>query len=73
MKKIKLESCPFCGGKAEIVPCTGLLRAVRARCTVCKCSTPPVGVLTEGDKITRLADVGAAEIWNSRYAGGETK
>ena len=69
MKKRKLKECPFCGGEAEIISCTGLLRAVRVRCTVCKCSTPPVGVITEGDEIVHLADEGAAELWNARYAG----
>ncbi len=69
MKKIKLKECPFCGSEAEIVPCAGLLRAVRVRCTRCKCSTPPVGVVTEGEEVTKLADVGAAEVWNARYAG----
>ncbi len=68
-KKIVLESCPFCGGKAEIVPCYGMLKAVRVHCTECKCSTPPVAAVGEGDRITRYADVGAAELWNRRYAG----
>lgn len=65
--EIKLLECPFCGAEAEIVPCMGLLQAVRVRCARCKCSTPPVGVVTEGDKIVQLADEVAAEVWNARY------
>lgn len=71
MSKIELKECPFCGGEAEIVPCAGLLRAVRVRCTVCKCATPPVGVVSEGDTVVQLADEAAAEVWNRRYAGNK--
>lgn len=66
MKRITLKPCPFCGGEAEILPCTGLLKAVRVVCKVCKCATPPVGILTEGEETVKLADEGAAEVWNNR-------
>ena len=66
MEEIKLKPCPFCGGKAEFAPCTGLLNAVRVRCTVCNCATAPVGVVTDGGNVMALAEAGAATVWNNR-------
>lgn len=80
MERVKLKTCPFCGGNAEIVDSNVYLdKAKRVRCTGCRVYTPPVLIdhpsythrsFPNLDESTRYTEEQAAkkavEFWNRR-------
>lgn len=75
MSKINLLECPFCGGEAEIVACSGLFEdGRRVRCRTCFCATPPVMPATDErgyKERSSTVEETAALLWNRRYAGNK--
>ena len=60
MKDIELKSCPFCGGKAELLIVPGKMSKWVVRCT--KCYT---------NNGTFVSDHEAREVWNRRIGEQE--
>ena len=65
---IELKPCPFCGGEAEYVYCTGIIIAtlnpIAVKCKECGAATMNVDASTE-----YCAKGKAAELWNRRTEG----